>query len=104
MAAIEFITQYDAEPEFWQFLNGLNYEDIITELIQNDLDAGATHTCITFNSRGFLLRRERHADRSGRLETPRVCPRCRRQGSAQALSYRRKEPWLEDVFHAGQRN
>jgi hypothetical protein len=51
--ATEFITQFDAEPEFWQFLIGLKYEDIITELIQNELDAEATHTRISFDLESF---------------------------------------------------
>jgi hypothetical protein len=45
---ITFITRFDAEPEFWQFLSGLTHRDIITELIQNELDADSTKTTITF--------------------------------------------------------
>ena len=37
-----YIIRYDADPEFWQFLNGLARDDLITELIQNELDAGQT--------------------------------------------------------------
>src|SRR5260370_23684605 len=48
-----FITRFDAEPEFWQFLSGLRHEDIITELIQNELDADSTRTRITFDSESF---------------------------------------------------
>lgn len=46
MAAPRYIARYDAEPEFWQFLSGLTQADLITELIQNELDAGATRTVI----------------------------------------------------------
>lgn len=53
MPATEFVTQFDAEPEFWQFLNGLTHEDIITELVQNDLDENSTETKITFDSDSF---------------------------------------------------
>src|SRR5947209_8158132 len=45
---ITFITRFDAEPEFWQFLSGLTRRDIITERIQNELDADSTKTTITF--------------------------------------------------------
>lgn len=44
----EFIQRFDAEPQFWQFLRGLHSHDLIVELIQNDLDAKASHTSITF--------------------------------------------------------
>lgn len=43
-----YIAQYDAEPEFWQFLNNLTHEDLIAELVQNELDAGSTRTSIRF--------------------------------------------------------
>ena len=45
---MNFVQQFDHEPQFWQFLNSLNFDDLIIELIQNDLDAGATHTSISF--------------------------------------------------------
>lgn len=53
MSPTGFITRFDAEPEFWQFLSGLRHEDIITELIQNELDADSTHTRIAFDSESF---------------------------------------------------
>ena len=46
----EFIQKFDAEPQFWQFLRGLRPDDLIVELIQNDLDANASRTSITFTS------------------------------------------------------
>lgn len=41
-------TKFDAVPQFWQYLAGLEYADLITELIQNDLDANASYTLIEF--------------------------------------------------------
>ena len=46
----EFVQRFDAEPQFWQFLKGLRSDDLIVELIQNDLDANASRTSITFAS------------------------------------------------------
>ena len=48
MSNPEFIQRFDAEPQFWQFLRGLRSDDLLVELIQNDLDANATRTSITF--------------------------------------------------------
>jgi hypothetical protein len=45
-----YVTQFDAEPEFWQYLNGLTPDGLIVELVQNELDAGATRTEITFET------------------------------------------------------
>ena len=45
-----FVQRFDAEPQFWQFLKGLRPDDLIVELIQNDLDANASRTSITFAS------------------------------------------------------
>ena len=39
---------FDVEPQFWQFFRGLNIDDLLIELIQNDLDAGASRTLISF--------------------------------------------------------
>ena len=49
-----YVTKFDVVPEFWQFLNGLKSDDIITELIQNDLDAGAEQTSIIFTENKFI--------------------------------------------------
>src|SRR5260370_13465156 len=46
MAAEAYVTQFDVEPQFWQYLNGLAHRDLVVELVQNELDASATHTCI----------------------------------------------------------
>ena len=43
-----YVTEFDAIPGFWNFLLGLDPEDLISELIQNDLDQGATRTTISF--------------------------------------------------------
>jgi hypothetical protein len=50
VAASNYIARYDAEPEFWQFLNGLTHEDLISELVQNELDAESGRTCIRFEA------------------------------------------------------
>ena len=46
---MEFVQQVDNEPQIWQFLRGLNLDDLIVELVQNDLDAKASHTSTTFH-------------------------------------------------------
>ena len=43
-----FVTEFDAVPGFWNYLVGLDRTDLIAELIQNDLDQGATRTVISF--------------------------------------------------------
>ena len=45
---IQFVTEFDSIPGFWNYLAGLNRDDLIAELIQNDLDQGATRTVILF--------------------------------------------------------
>ncbi len=45
---IKYDTKFDAVPQFWQYLAGLHSSDLITELIQNDLDAQANQTVIEF--------------------------------------------------------
>ena len=50
MVDIKYDTKFDAVPQFWQYLAGLNSSDLITELIQNDLDALAKQTVIRFES------------------------------------------------------
>lgn len=45
---IEYIQQFDSVPEFWQYLQGLRSDDLVAELIQNELDANASHTSIKF--------------------------------------------------------
>ena len=44
----KFVTEFDAIPGFWTYLVGLDRSDLIAELIQNDLDEGATRTVISF--------------------------------------------------------
>ncbi len=41
-------SKFDWIPIFWSFLAGLNRNDLIAELIQNDLDQDATTTEISF--------------------------------------------------------
>ena len=43
-----FVTEFDAIPGFWNYLVGLDHADLMAELIQNDLDQGATRTVISF--------------------------------------------------------
>lgn len=44
----EFVTEADWVPGFWNFLLGLDHDDLIAELVQNDLDQQATRTVISF--------------------------------------------------------
>ena len=44
----QYVTEADWIPSFWNFLVGLNRDDLIAELIQNDLDQDATRTVISF--------------------------------------------------------
>lgn len=44
----EFVTEADWIPDFWNFLLGLDRNDLIAELVQNDLDQQATRTVISF--------------------------------------------------------
>jgi hypothetical protein len=48
-ATPQFVQQFDEVPAFWQYLQGLSPDDLITELIQNELDARSTHTRIVFH-------------------------------------------------------
>ena len=34
-----FVQQFDSVPQFWQFIRGLRFDDLLVELIQNELDA-----------------------------------------------------------------
>ena len=43
-----FVTEFDTVPGFWNYLLGLDRNDLIAEFIQNDLDQGATCTTISF--------------------------------------------------------
>lgn len=47
-SAPEFVTESDWIPGFWNFLLGLDSDDLISELVQNDLDQQATRTSIRF--------------------------------------------------------
>ena len=48
MTTSHYVQRFDSVPQFWQFLKGLRADDLIVELIQNDLDAYAKHTSISF--------------------------------------------------------
>lgn len=43
-----FVQQFDSVPQFWQFIRGLRFDDLLVELIQNELDANASRTSIAF--------------------------------------------------------
>jgi hypothetical protein len=47
-AEADFVTEVDWVPAFWNFLAGLDRDDLIAELVQNDLDQAATRTVISF--------------------------------------------------------
>ena len=49
-----FVTKFDAIPGFWNYLVGLSRNDLIAELVQNDLDQGATRTVISFESTSLI--------------------------------------------------
>ena len=44
----KFVTKADWIPGFWNFLLDLDRNDLVAELVQNDLDQGATRTTISF--------------------------------------------------------
>ncbi|HEY6184619.1 MAG TPA: hypothetical protein VIW67_20405 [Terriglobales bacterium] len=44
----DFVTEADWIPNFWNFVLGLDREDLVAELVQNDLDQLATKTLLTF--------------------------------------------------------
>ena len=44
----QYVTESDWVPDFWNFLLGLDRNDLIAELVQNDLDQAATQTVISF--------------------------------------------------------
>lgn len=50
----KFVTEADWIPGFWNFLIGLDRNDLVAELVQNDLDQGANRTTISFE-RGHLV-------------------------------------------------
>jgi hypothetical protein len=50
----EYISRVDLAPDFWQFLVGLRIDDLVAELVQNDLDAGANRTIITFEQNRLI--------------------------------------------------
>ena len=47
---IEYVQKFDSVPEFWQFIRGLTQDDLISELVQNELDAGSNHTTVHFGA------------------------------------------------------
>ncbi|MDE0004086.1 MAG: hypothetical protein OXQ29_15460, partial [Rhodospirillaceae bacterium] len=49
-----FVTKFDEIPGFWNYLHGLDRNDLIAELIQNDLDQGATRTVISFDRTALI--------------------------------------------------
>ena len=50
----QYITKFDGIPGFWNYLADLNQDDLIAELIQNDLDQGATQTIISFERKRLV--------------------------------------------------
>lgn len=47
---VTYVTKADWIPSFWNYLVGLDRDDLIAELIQNDLDQNATRTLIEFKN------------------------------------------------------
>ena len=56
MTTSHYVQRFDSVPQFWQFLKGLRADDLIVELIQNDLDANAKHTSISFEPDRLVCR------------------------------------------------
>lgn len=50
VSSSQLVTEFDFTPIFWNYLVGLDSKDLIAELVQNDLDQGATRTTILFES------------------------------------------------------
>lgn len=46
----EFVTEADWVSGFWNYVLGLDVDDLVAELVQNDLDQGATRTVISFEA------------------------------------------------------
>lgn len=49
-----FVTKADWIPGFWNFIDDLDREDLIAELVQNDLDQGATRTVVSFGEHELI--------------------------------------------------
>ena len=62
----DLVTEFDAIPSFWQFLNGLDCNDLVAELVQNDLDQDATQTVSYFEKNQLICEGNgRPVDRDG---------------------------------------
>ena len=58
MTESNYIARDDAEPGFWQFLNGLTHEDLISEPVQDEFDADSTRMLARFEAESIHLRRK----------------------------------------------
>ncbi len=47
-AEVKLVQRFDQVPGFWQYIRGLRFNDLVTELIQNELDANSPYTRINF--------------------------------------------------------
>ena len=94
----QFIQQFDVVPQFWQFLQGLRFEDLIVELIQNDLDANAFHTSIAFHPDRLLC--HGNGDSIQRDGWQRLTYIMGAGDQVQSKQFRIgiKKPWVEGVF------
>ena len=64
--AASFVTEADWIPDFWNFLLGLDANDLIAELVQNDFDQQATETVISFKRDHLLSEGNGNTSRPGR--------------------------------------
>lgn len=49
-----YVANFDGIPGFWNYFAGLNRNDLIAELVQNDLDQEATRTTISFERKRLV--------------------------------------------------
>ena len=97
----KFVTEADWIPSFWNFLLGLDPDDLIAELVQNDLDQGATRTVISFEQDRLIC------DGNGRPVDPEGWKRLRKiQGAGDKVPAKRgkigiKNHGLKTAFTIG---
>lgn len=52
----DYVTQSDTVPEFFNYVRSLHADDLVAELVQNEIDAGSTHTIIEFGCDRLICR------------------------------------------------
>jgi hypothetical protein len=51
-----YVTQSDTVPEFFNYVRSLHADDLVAELLQNEIDAGSTHTIPEFGGDRLICR------------------------------------------------